>query len=265
MTNANNTGSDINSLVAGHNQSGSPVTDPASQSPAGESGQNNGQGDFNYEAAYKELESRFGSQGNELGEYRTFFENITPLLEKLEANPELARAIVDGKIDQSLVQSVLSGAVTPTDAQAVTQASQAIADEVGKTKLDSMTPAQVEALVAQKTNEIRAELEQKAELASFESRTTQFIESTPDFIEYAEEIDKWLDNHNIADIEVAYWAVKGQMSTSAAQRAAEEAEAERQKDNMLNAAGGSGYGTTRSDDPDLIDKLVGGSANPLFN
>lgn len=258
----NNKGTDINSLVGGV-ETGKPATDPALDAPAGESGVN-GKGDFNYEAAYKELEQKMGSQGNELGEYRSFVENITPLLEKLEANPDLVRAIVDGKIDQQLMQSVLSGQVTGAEAEAVTQASAEVTKEVGKGKLESLTPAQIEDLIAVRTNEIRADLEKKADLASFEARTTAFIESTPDFVEHAEAIDKWLDKHDIADIEVAYYAVKGQMSTSAAAKLAEEAAAERQKENMLNAGGGSGYSSTAPDGTNMIDKLVGGSSNPLF-
>jgi hypothetical protein len=253
MSNANNGESGV---------PGSLPTDPVSQTPAGESGQQ-GQG-FDYEAAYKELESKFGAQGQELGEYRTFVNQITPLLEKLDANPDLVRAIVDGKIDESLVKAVLEGKVSQEDAQVVTQASQQVANEVGNKNMSNMTPDQIEALINAKANEIRQEMEQKAELQSFEQRTQAFIESTPDFVEYAEEIDKWLDTHNIADIEVAYYAVKGQMSSSQAQKAAEEAAAERQKEMILNAGGGTGFATTAPDGTPLIDKLVGGPANPLF-
>ena len=253
MVNANNDSS-VNT--------GSGAADPVSNVPAGQS-DNNGQG-INYEAAYKELESRLGVQGQELGEYRTFVNQITPLLEKLDANPELVRAIVDGKIDESLVKSVLEGKVSQQDAQVVTQANQVVAAEVGQSNMSQMTPEQIEALVTAKANEIRQEMEKKVELQSFEQKTQTFIESTPDFVEYAEEIDKWLDSHNIADIEVAYYAVKGQMSTAAAKKAADEAGAERQKDMMMNASGGSGYATSAPDGTKLIDSLVGGPANPLF-
>lgn len=254
MTNANNIGSA---------NTGSPTTDPASTVPAGQSGDQNGQG-INYEAAYKELETKMGGMGQELGEYRAFVNQITPLLEKLDANPDLVRAIVDGKIDESLVKDVLAGKITQQDAQVVTQANEAVNAAVSKTDMDRMTPQQVTALIEEKANEIRQEMEKKAELQTFEQKTQAFIESTPDFVEYAEEIDKWLDSHNIADIEVAYYAVKGQLSNSAAKKIAEEANAERQKEMMLNAGGGNGYSTTAPDGTKLIDSLVGGPANPLF-
>lgn len=242
---------------------GSTSADPVSNTPAGQSVDTNGQG-FDYEAAYKEIESKFGAQGQELGEYRNFVNQITPLLEKLDANPGLVRAIVDGKIDESLVSAVLEGKITQQDAQVVTKANEQVTAEVGKTDMSQMTPEQVEAMIAAKAEEIRRDMEERAELQTFEQQTQAFIESTPDFVEYAEEIDKWLDTHNIADIEVAYYAVKGQMSSAAAQKVAEEAAAERQKEMMLNASGGGGYATTAPDGTPLIDKLVGGPANPLF-
>lgn len=254
--------SNANELIGASVNPGSAPTDPASSVPAGES-EPQGQG-INYEEAYKQLESKLGSMGQELGEYRNFVGQITPLLEKLDANPDLVRAIIDGKIDESLVKSVIDGTVTPTDAQAVTQASAEVAQQVGEAKIAQLTPEQVEAMIAKRTDEIRKEMEQKVEMQSFEQRTQAFIESTPDFIEYAEEIDKWLDTHNIADIEVAYYAVKGQMSSSAAQKAAEEAAAERQKEMVLNAGGGVTYANTAPDGTKLIDSLVGGPANPLF-
>lgn len=235
---------------------GSPVTDPATI-PAGQSAP---QG-INYEEAYKELESRFGHQGNELGEYRKFVESVTPLLEKLDGNPSLVNAIVSGKIDDSLVQSVLDGKITPTDAQAVTQASKEVAKS---SEVVGMTPEQVTALVEQKASEIRKELEEKAQLSDFEQKTKAFIESTPDFVEYAEEIDSWLDEHNISDIEVAYYAVKGKLSTKNAAAAAEAAQVERARELAQNAAGGGTYATTAPDGTPLIDKLVGGPANPMF-
>jgi len=58
--------------------------------------------------------------------------------------------------------------------------------------------------------------------------------------------------------------VKGQLSSKAAQKLADEANAERQKEMVMNAAGGGGYSTTAPDGTRLIDTLVGGPANPLF-
>lgn len=46
------------------------------------------------------------------------------------------------------------------------------------------------------------------ELKTFELNIQDFISRTPDFKEYASEIDKWLDTHDETDISVAYRAVK---------------------------------------------------------
>ena len=46
------------------------------------------------------------------------------------------------------------------------------------------------------------------ELEAFKSKVNDFVSRTPDFKEYAPEIDRWLDTHNSTDIAVAYQAVK---------------------------------------------------------
>lgn len=243
---------------------GSPTAGPESNSmPTGQPGGNQGQAEITPEM-YQALEKKMGEMGNELGGYREFVQNITPLLEKLDANPELVQAIVDGKIDQNLAKAVLDGKVNIGDAAAVTEAAKQVEKEVGKDKMQGLTPEQVEKLIEDKVNATRAQLEEAAELKEFEARTQGFIESTPDFGTYAEEIDKWLDTHNVSDIEVAYYAVKGQMSTKEAQKAAEEAEAERAKEIALNASGGGVNSQTTPDGRPIIDELVGGPANPLF-
>ena len=202
--------------------------------------------------------------GQELGEYRSFFQNVSPLLEKLDQNPELVQAIVDGKIDKQLAQAVIDGRIDVKDAAVVSQASTQVQEALGKQAISAMTPDQIEKLVESKAALIRQEMEEKADLRSFEEKTQKFIESTTDFTEHADEIDKWLDQHDVTDIEVAYWAVKGQLSEAQAKKAAEDAAAERAKDMVLNASGGGVVATTAPDGTPLIDKLVGGPANPIF-
>ena len=46
------------------------------------------------------------------------------------------------------------------------------------------------------------------ELKDFEAYVQDFISKTPDFNEYAPEIDRWLDTHDSTDIDAAYRAVK---------------------------------------------------------
>lgn len=253
MTNANNAASGL---------PGSAATVPASVgAPAGQTAA--GQG-VNYEVAYKELEGKMGGMGQELGEYRNFFQNISPLLEKLDQNPELVQAIVDGKIDKQLAQAVAEGRINITDAAAVSQANQEVRSEVGQKVYDAMTPEKVAKLVEEKAQEIRKDLEEKADLKSFEEKTQKFIETTADFAEYAEDIDKWLDTHDVTDIEIAYWAVKGQKSGARQGSDSAAAAASIARDLVANASGGGVSANATVDGSSLIDKLVAGPSNPIF-
>ena len=246
------------------NTEGNPATGPAQTTiPAGEPGDKEGQGEVTKEM-YDALEKKLGTQGEELGGYRDFVNNITPLLEKLDANPDLVQAIVDGKIDQNLAQAVADGKVTIADASVVTEAAKVVEKEIGKKEMKSMSPEDIEKLIESKVNATRSEMEDAANLKDFETKTQDFIESTKDFGTYADDIDEWLDTHNVSDIEIAYFAVKGQLSQREAFKAAEEAEAERSKEIALNASGGASHATTTPDGRPIIDSLVGGSYNPLF-
>lgn len=252
-----NTGASVN--LEGN--TGSAPTGPEMQTSTGQPV--NGQ-DVNLEKNYKELEQKMGSMGQELGEYRNFFHNISPLLEKLDQNPELVQAIIDGKIDKQLTQAAYEGRISVSDANAVSQASSEVHSELGKKVVETLSPEKIEKLIEDRANKIRAELEEKAELKSFEDKTREFIESTSDFVKYSEAIDKWLDEHDVTDIKVAYFAVKGEMSEQEAKRAAEEAAKEGNRQIVANATGG---GITAQAGPDgipIIDKLVGGPVNPII-
>jgi len=48
---------------------------------------------------YSELEDKFIEQEKEVKEYRNFFNEISPLLEKLDSNPEITKAILEDKIN----------------------------------------------------------------------------------------------------------------------------------------------------------------------
>lgn len=211
---------------------------------------------------YKELEKKLGSQGQELGEYRQFFQSISPVLDKLDQSPELVQAILDGKVDKELAKAVYDGKVTIQDAEVVTQAYSEVKEDLGDKKYEAMSPDKIADLVDKKVQEVRRELEEKAELGDFQEKTQAFIGNTPDFAEHADKIDKWLDEHDVTDIEVAYWAVKGKLSEEAAKKVAEVAEGERAKDVALNATGGGVYARYAPDGTALIDKLIGGSSNP---
>lgn len=256
MENPNKTGS---------GQPGSPNVPAPSQNnqgaPAGQTPPTGGAVDTK-SPAHTELESRFGTQGQELGEYRQFFQNIAPLLDKLDQAPELVQAIIDGKIDKGIAQAVLEDRVDVRDAAAVQQAHDAVKDKLGS-KYEDTSPEKVEKMVEAQVSKFRKEFEEKADIQSFQDYTQKFIEKTPDFQEYADEVDKWLDSHDVTDIEVAYYAVKGQMSEAAAKKAVDTVAADRAKEVLSNASGG---GQTNSqlapDGTPLVDKLIAGRPNP---
>ena len=254
-----------NPIIPGSAPAGSPQIVPAPTTnpgaPAGETNKTGGAtGDTKN---YDELATRFGTQGQELGEYRQFFQNIAPLLDKLDQAPELVQAIIDGKVDKSIAQAVMEGRVDVRDAAIVQQAATTVKEKMGEEKFNLATPEAVTKLVEAEVGKVRKEFEEKADLQTFQDYTQKFIEKTSDFQEYADAVDKWLDSHDVSDIEVAYYAVKGQMSEANAKKAAEAAQGERAKEIMANAGGG---GQTNSqfapDGTPIVDQFISGRVNP---
>lgn len=262
-------------INAGSANAGSPEnliqTDPAKSAIAGESAQAQPAQATTAEVVskqqYEDLESKLGSQGQELGEYREFFKRIAPVLDKLESSPELVQAILDGKVDSSLAQAALEGKVSIGAAQEVTKAHEEVKKDLGTTGYAKATPEQVEELVNRKLDgvksELRKEISDVEEMRSFENQTTAFIENTPDFADYAEPIQQWLEDHpDQDDIKIAYSAVKGE-ALQRMQAEANTAQAgEAAKEVAANAAGGASQGSTILPDKSVIDSLIAGRSNP---
>lgn len=250
-------------LETGSGTPGSPIApapSPVAGAPAGQAAAAGGAVDNS--KAYDELVTRFGTQGQELGEYRTFFQNIAPLLDKLDQAPELVQAIIDGKVDKGIAQAVMEGRVDVRDAAVVQQAAETVKEKLGEKKFDLATPEAITKLVEAEVTKFRKDFEEKADLQAFQDYSQKFIEKTPDFQEYADEVDKWLDTHDVADIEVAYYAVKGKLSEGNAKKVAEDAAAERAKEVMANASGGGQTNQFSADGTPLVDKLIAGRPNP---
>ena len=66
-----------------------------------------------------------------MGEYRQFFQNIAPLLDKLDQAPELVQAIIDGKVDKDIANAVIEGRVDVRDAAIVQQAADTVKEKMG--------------------------------------------------------------------------------------------------------------------------------------
>lgn len=218
-------------------------------------------------AQHKELESLVGRQGAELGEYRKFISDISPLLDRLDKSPELIQAIVDGKITPDLAKAAMEGKVSITDAQIVNAAAAEVKKDLTKEEYKGASPEEISKLIEDKAKEIKGdlqkELKDRDDLSAFESGVNDFINRTPDFSHYSKEIDTWLDEHDVTDISIAYYAVKGELSEKEARKQAEIDKAEAEKSGALNMGGGSGNTTHRiAADSNMIDSLISNRVNP---
>jgi|ERR1035437_3799682 hypothetical protein len=216
---------------------------------------------------YKELESLTGRQGQELGEFRKFFSDIAPLLDKLDKSPEIVQAIVDGNITSELAKAAMEGKISIAEAQIVTKAQEEVKKDLGAKGFEGATSDEVARLVEEKareiTNNFQKELKERDDLSAFEASVNDFITRTTDFPQYAAAIDKWLDDHDVTDIRVAYYAVKGELSEKEAKKQASIDQAEAAKNFALNAGGGFGGNKTYiKGDDNMVDSLIASKANP---
>jgi hypothetical protein len=249
------------SAAAGSPIANGPVNPNAFGSSAGEPSK-----ELIDKAQYEELESKMGEMGQELGDYRKFFEGISPLLDKLDSSPELVQAIVEGKITGELAKAALDGKVSVEDAAIVQQASDEVKKDLGTKKYSSASPDEVTKLIEERAALMKQELEEKfraeKEIREFQDKTNDFINNTPDFADYAKEIDEWLDKHDVTDIKIAYYAVKGELSEREARKQAQISAGEAQKGVAANAAGGGTFGTAAVNSEELADQLIAGRSNP---
>lgn len=246
-------------------EAGSVATVPAESGKAGETEKTTTSNSQNYE----ELEKKLGKQGEELGEYRKFIDNVTPLLQRLDANPDLIKAIMDGKMDQKFVSALLEGKVKIEEAQQVVEAHEQVKQEMGDKAFKNADPAEIERKILEKASEmVTGAIEQKfktiEEQRNFEDKVDDFIADTTDFAEYADKISTWLSEHpEQDDIEVAYHAVKGLVLSEKLGKEADKNNGEAAKTAAANAGGGNApsSGKVNSSD-DIWDKLVASKGNP---
>jgi hypothetical protein len=222
---------------------------------------------------YEEAEKKLGEQGRELGEFRTFFKEVSPLLDKLQSQPELVEAIMEGRIDASLAQAVLDNKVKIEDAENITKAHDEVKKDLG-TGYEKKSSADIEKMVAEKVGEITKKLEDSQETfkrdiksseerRKFEGTVESFISKTEDFSEYAKSINTWLEDHpDIYDIETAYYAVKGKALATKKAEEDEISKAEAAKLMAANAGSGSSQGARIIQDKSVADSLISSTSNP---
>lgn len=259
---------DIFASSANAGSDGTSKTAPEGGTSSGDAGQDTGASKLaDLQAKYEEAESLIGSQGKELGELRSFFKNIEPLLDKLDSQPDVIKAVLDGKINSDLAKAALEGKIKIEDAAIVSTAHEQVKKDMGDKKYDMATSEEIAKLVEERAaaikDEITRSLDEKEDLRSFEEKTAFFIANTPDFEKYADQINDWLNEHTDQDnIEVAYYAVKGKMLEEAAKRGDMEAFAEMQKELASNASPGPSQGGSIVAGPDVADELIAARSNP---
>ena len=227
------------------------------------------------EKSYAELEKRLGTQGKELGDFKSFFKEISPLLDKLDAQPELVQAIIDGKIDGSLAKAAIEGKISIEDAETVTKAHEEVKKEVGEKEYEKLKPEELEQKITKKisadvkklgeeiSKKVKKTSDEAEEMRDYKASVSKFITETEDFPVYAKKIDKWIKDHpNQHAIKIAYDVVKGQSLQEKAKEDSEVAKGEAAKSIAANAAGGGSQGTTVTDDKDIVDQLIGNTSNP---
>lgn len=223
---------------------------------------------------YEELEKKLSDSSQEIGEYRNFYRDIEPLLEKLRENPDVATAILDGRINEELLAAMADGKIDLDDATKVADAHKQVKDSLGKKKYEKASSQELENLVSEKIAEIDAKFEKKAndikselikveEQRATEKSVGDFVATHDDFADYADDIVKMIDEHpEITDIEVAYNAVKGKtLSKLSAEEMAKKV-AESRKGVAANVAGGGSANTGIETDQDIVDSLIVGQSNP---
>ena len=212
---------------------------------------------------YEELEKKLGTQGSELGEFRDFFTNISPLLEKLDGSPELVEAILEGKVDSKSLEAISKGEASVEDVSKVSKAHTEVKKELGLKKYESLKKEDIEKLVDAKIGIAFKTTNDKLDDRDFENSVDAFIKTTPDFSNYAEEISSWFEAHpDQFDVEIAYNAVKGKALIEFEMGENEKKAAEEAKEIAANAGGGGSQGAQISKDKDVIDSLISNSPNP---
>ncbi len=256
------------------------IKDPIQEQQLDNKGEGNGTGESKEEVdlekyvekdQYEELEQKLGTQGKELGEYRSFIKDITPLMEKLEGKDEIVQAILDDKITPDLAKAVSEGKVSISDATEVADAHKEVKKDLGKKEYEKASPEEIENLISDKVDKIVEEksvvLDKKIsdsnEMRDFDDNVKEFVKNTPDWDEYSEQIaDFFKENPKQHDIRIAYDAVKGKALSAKKAEDDETIAAEKAKELAGNAGGGTSQGAAIIQEKSKVDELIADGSNP---
>ncbi len=239
--------------------------------PSNNGGESGEATEVKFQEQHAALEKKLGEQGKELGDFRNFFEEVSPLMDKLQEQPELVEAIMNGQVDSDLAQAVIDNKVKIEDAAIVTDAHKEVKNTLGKTKYQKTSPEDIEKMINDKiskvSNDFKANIKNSEDRGKFEKSIERFIGETEDFSVYANDITGWLDAHpDIYDIETAYYAVKGKALVEGKAKENESSIGEAAKRLAMNAGGGGSQGAQIVNNQDVANSLIAGVSNPnAFN
>lgn len=229
--------------------------------------------DFVPKSQYAELERKLGSQGKELGEARAFITELTPLLDKLDANPEVVEALRDGKLDSDLAKAILEGRIGIVEAQAVAKANEDIKNDMGEAGHAQLSPEELAKQILEKIQpvienvkvELKKDIDEVKDVREFEEEVAKFIASHPDYDDYADAITAYTEEHpEQQDLEMVYHYIKGRAQAAKAAADGEKASVEASKESLPPATG-----TTRnspaSEGPSVEDFVKLGPSANSFN
>jgi len=264
----------------GSEQSGSPTSNiviPASAT--GNDGQRGGSdaSDANKAISDKvlaDLQVKIGQQGKELGdakkerdelaakvgEWESWLTDNQELLSAVDSNIPLRQAILANKLTPELIQAVLNDEITVKEAtEEAAEAKEEVKDDLGDSFAEK-SPEEIQKLIDKKVKEnVKSEVEgaissfrkessqkereriREEEDRKFDESQAKFIAETKDFDAYRSKVRDYIEeNPGVADISVAYWAIKGLESSGLKKKSDEAENAEAKKDFAANTGIGGG-------------------------
>lgn len=194
--------------------------------------------DYVSKSTYAELEKKLGEQGKELGDTRKFINDLAPLLDNLDSNPEIVEAMRLGKLDGKTAQAIIDGKITLAEANAVVKANDEIRTDMGDAAHAQLNPDELAAQIMAKVtaslegvkDELKKDISEVRTIQDFEKNVADFIDNTPDYGVYGDMITDYLKEHpEQEDIEMVYHLVKGRALTAAATAAQAQADSDAAK------------------------------------
>jgi hypothetical protein len=168
-----------------------------------------------------------------------------------------------------LVKPLLEGKITQKEAENVTEAQKNVQEKLGDAILKA-SPSEISKLISEELSkleskmkeDLKKDLSKREEENEWKEKSDDFMRSTKDFPEYADQIAELSKETGIVDLEILYNAVKGKVLSEKLAKQQEEEIAEASKGLAANAAGGGARSVSGVEAGKLADILIAGTSNP---